>query len=123
VSFDFEKIYGMYPRKEGKQKGIEKCKSQIKYQSDYEELTRAINRYRLYCEKQVTEPRFIKHFDTFMTSWRDYLDPDFGDTVVKVKSEYRGPSGIPPEVNKSHQEGDPEKIKKLMDMFRSKDLG
>jgi biotin operon repressor len=79
--FDFESLYKKYPRKEGKTPGITKCKAQIKTQSDFEALSKAIDRYREYTVKTGVEPKYIKHFDTFMTSWRDWTDPETGSAA------------------------------------------
>jgi len=76
--FDFEGIYLKYPRKLGKQKGIEKCKAKILTPLAYQNLIKAVSNYSKYCEVQQTEEKYIKHFDTFMTSWKDWINPDPG---------------------------------------------
>lgn len=86
TSSEFESLYRIFPRKEGKQKGLASCKAQIKTREDFELLQGAINRYIKYCAKNSVEPRFVKHFSTFMNSWRDWLDPDTG-TFEKPKTE------------------------------------
>lgn len=73
--FDFEILYSKYPRKQGKSSGIKICASQIKTQASYESLSKAIDRYRVFLEKEKTEPKFIKHFSTFMNSWKDWDIP------------------------------------------------
>lgn len=75
---NFEPIYKNFPRKEGKQAGIQKCKAQIKSQEDFELLSKAVDRYAAHCRKEATELKFIKHFSTFMGCWRDWLDPETG---------------------------------------------
>lgn len=77
-NFDFEGIYEGYPRKVGKQKGILSCRSQIKTKEDFDLLARAVSRYREHLKREGTAPKYIKHFSTFMASWRDWLDPDAG---------------------------------------------
>lgn len=84
--FDFDALYKKYPRKEGKQKGLLTCKAQIKTQEDYENLSKAIDRYCAHLKKSASEPRFIKHFSTFMASWRDWLESDTG-TVIDTQKE------------------------------------
>jgi hypothetical protein len=76
--FDFEAVYKKYPRKEGKAQGMKVCKAQIRSQDDYNLLSRAVERYAEHVSKNGTEAKFIKHFSTFMNSWRDWLDPDTG---------------------------------------------
>ena len=78
--FDFESLYEKYPRKVGKAAGLRKAKVQIKTLEAYEELRTAIARYTNYCIAQKTEPRFIKHFSSFMSDWRDWLDPGAGSS-------------------------------------------
>lgn len=80
---DFEKVYDLYPRKEGKSKGLDKCKTEIKTDADYQALGEAVSRYKAHCEAEAIEPRFIKHFATFMGSWRDWLDDDVGKSTIK----------------------------------------
>lgn len=76
--FDFEGLYSRYPRKEGKAKGIAACKAQIRSQEDFAALSLAISRYSEHVKKHATDPRYIKHFSTFMGSWRDWLEPEAG---------------------------------------------
>lgn len=91
--FDFEILYEKYPRKLGKQKGIDKCKAQIKCEQDYLELSTAIDRYLNYLRAQGTEAKYIKHFDTFMTTWRDWLDPGAGAVpICDPKGTYVDPN-------------------------------
>jgi len=77
-SFDFEAAYTLYPRHIGKSKGIAKCIREVKTQKDYDDLISAINNFReAFSDREV---RFIKQFDTFMSSWRDYVNKgDFDD--------------------------------------------
>lgn len=84
--FDFESLYKKYPRKEGKQRGVAICKSQIHSPEDYAALSHAIDRYVAHVRAQGTEARFIKHFSTFMAHWRDWLEHDTG-TVAKAAEE------------------------------------
>lgn len=71
--FDFEILYQKYPLKLGKSKGIERCEREIKTEEDYRNLSVAIDRYRSHIKAQGIEEKFIKHFSTFMSTWRDWL--------------------------------------------------
>jgi hypothetical protein len=75
---DFESLYQKYPRKEGKQKGVQACKAQIHTPEDFNALSAAIDRYREKIRREGTEQKYIKHFSSFMASWRDWLEPDAG---------------------------------------------
>lgn len=83
--FDFDALYQKYPKKLGKKRGLDICSRQIKNRDDYELLKIAIENYKKHCEANETEFRFIKQFDTFMGSWRDWLDSDVGQ-VVGIKN-------------------------------------
>lgn len=82
--FDFEILYKAYPKKVGKSGGLKTCKAQIKNQDDYDNLKHAIERYTAHCSKNITDPKYVKQFDTFMSGWRDWLDKDVGEIAAGV---------------------------------------
>lgn len=72
--FDFEKLYTNYPRKDGKKKGLQIAKKNIKDIDQFKQLEKAITNYRVKIESEKIEPKYVKHFDTFMNCWTDYLE-------------------------------------------------
>jgi hypothetical protein len=84
--FDFIALYQKYPRKVGKTAGIKRCEAQIKTPEDYALLSQAIDSYVEYLKKEGTEPKFVKHFSTFMSEWRDFLDRETGNNSLKKRS-------------------------------------
>lgn len=86
---DFASLYQQYPRKIGKQAGIEKCKKTIKTREDFAALALAVRRYAAHCQREGTEPKFIKHFSSFMNSWRDWCEPDAGTTTPAAPAVVR----------------------------------
>ncbi len=117
-TFDFEKVYMAYPRKEGKKRGLEICKRVIKTGQDYEKLFGAIRRYCIYLKTQGTEPQYVKHFDTFMNSWTDWTDQNAGKVLLHASSPPPAPK--PPEEDFIASQPDPESlalIKKAMGGF------
>lgn len=77
--FDLEAIYAMYPRKEGKKKGMERLKAKIKKKEDYEKLLISVKNYVTLTLGK--DRQYLKHFDSFVSVWEDYLgiaedDPD-----------------------------------------------
>lgn len=88
---DFDQIYREYPRKIGKKKGIEKCKAEIKTETDFQNLLSAVRRYAQHCNDSKAEERYVKHFSTFMASWQDWADPETGGCELpKAKSVWEG---------------------------------
>jgi len=71
-AFDFEALYRRYPRKEGKQKGLDYCEETITTAAQYEALSRSIANYA--AQVQGKDPQYTKHFSSFMRCWRDYID-------------------------------------------------
>ena len=71
--FPLESVYQRYPRKEGKTRGLEKLRREIKTPDDFEALGKAVDNYAALVRRDGTEPRFVKHFSTFAGCWRDYL--------------------------------------------------
>jgi hypothetical protein len=69
-----EEIYELYPRKEGKAKGIEKLLAQITSERDIDSFRSAVKKYNKLC--QGKERNFIKHFSSFAECWQDYVDEE-----------------------------------------------
>ena len=70
--FDFEAVYQNYPLKKGKSRGMKKIQREIKKPEDFERFSRAVENYA--GEVKNTEPRFIKHFSTFVAEWEDWAE-------------------------------------------------
>lgn len=82
-----EYIYALYPRKEGKASGFKKAKSEIKTENDLENLRLAVEKYSAHVSSKGIEPKFIKHFSTFMGCWQDWLDENHGSATASGKSD------------------------------------
>jgi hypothetical protein len=110
-ALDFEKIYSIYPRKEGKRAGMLVCLKQIKTQDDYDRLQKAVEKYCAHLRANATEPRFVKHFGTFMNNWTDWVDPLAGQVrVPPPKNERRYFDERPPEPEFIPSSPDPESL-------------
>jgi len=70
IAQQVEQLYKEYPRKEGKTKGIQKLIKEIKTQDDISLLAKSINNYKMSCG---TDIKYIKHFSSFASVWRDYI--------------------------------------------------
>lgn len=77
--FDLEALYAKYPRKEGRSKGMEKLRKQIKTRKDYDDCERAL---AIYCRSETVLKGFIKTFATWVNSWRDCLESGYGKTTL-----------------------------------------
>lgn len=71
-ALDFERLYALYPRKEGKTKGLAKCRTQVRSRARYDDLERAIRNYA--ASVAGKEAEFVKHFSTFMGCWEEYVE-------------------------------------------------
>jgi hypothetical protein len=76
--FDFDSVYREYPRKKGKTQGRKVFVREIKTSEDFDALQNAVIIACDYYRQNKTDPKFIPYFSTFMSSWRDCLDPDWG---------------------------------------------
>lgn len=85
--FDLEAIYALYPRKgDGKAKGIERLKAQIKNRETYEQALLAVRHYAEKTEAEQTPLQYVKQFSTWCNKhWRDYVD---GPHIVASKRGY-----------------------------------
>jgi hypothetical protein len=80
-SKDFERVYALYPRHEGKSPGMKTCKAQIKTLADLESLNRAVSNYLAHLKRKGTKAEFILLWSTFMNQWRDWVDPNHGSST------------------------------------------
>jgi DNA-binding transcriptional regulator YhcF (GntR family) len=78
----FEELYELYPRKEGKTDGFAVYQRVIKTDEDRARLRAAIENYAR--AKAGTEAQYLRHFDRFMRSWMDWLDPKTGQTNPSI---------------------------------------
>lgn len=76
-----EKVYGIYPRKEGKKRGLEICRAKIKSDEELESLVAAVRRYTAHHKASGKSAEFLMHFSTFMGCWTDWTDPNAGKVV------------------------------------------
>lgn len=75
---DFENVYEKYPRKQGKSRGLAKMKAQVKTLEDLHHFGIALENYNKHLKKNRIDQQFIKHFDTWVGEWRDWIDPQTG---------------------------------------------
>lgn len=93
ADLDFEMLYRAYPRKIGKAKAFGVLKKTIKTKDDYDALALAITNYCALVKKENVEPRFIKHFSSFVGSlnnqvWRDYISIENSESKKQTKSYF-----------------------------------
>lgn len=80
--FDFDLIYENYPRKVDKFGGLKKCKTQITSQKKYDDLGRAIEKYKNFCAENGYTGKYVKNFNSFMTNWPQWLENDMGECNI-----------------------------------------
>lgn len=81
---EIEHIYAeIYPLKKGKTKGVEKLAKEIKSDEDLENLKLAIANY----SKTINDPKYIKHFSTFASEWKDWIDVNAGKATIQVSKQ------------------------------------
>lgn len=79
--YDYEFLYSLFPRKEGKKIGVARCKTIITSDEKYKQVETSIKNYTKYCIDEKTEKQFIKIFSSFMSSWEDWLDSETGTCI------------------------------------------
>lgn len=86
TDFDFDKIYALYPRKEGKKKGVEKLIKIILTQTNYDDLSKSVANYAKL--NRQTEKTYIKQFSSFVNCYEDYINIEvektFGEKIEEV---------------------------------------
>lgn len=76
--FDFESVYKTYPLKKGKDRGFKQLAKMIRTPLDFDDFVKAVNNYTSEVIRDQVEPKFIKHFSSFVGTekgqpWRDYV--------------------------------------------------
>lgn len=85
--FDFENLYQSYPLKKGKAEGIARLKKTVTSQADFDSFKKAVSNYTRNIQTNGTEPKYIKHFSSFVGTdkiqpWKDWLDADAGTAIA-----------------------------------------
>ncbi len=78
TEIDLEELYQRYPHKVGKSEGLKKLQKQIASPEDLEKLHRAMDRFISMHKKKGTDEKYLPHFSTWVSTWRDWLDADAG---------------------------------------------
>ena len=87
MDLDFEAIYKIYPRKEGKARGMKALNARIKDKETYDRVMLAAMNYAELCRMRGTEKQFIKMFCTFVNNWTDYEDiSEIAEPVARDKT-------------------------------------
>lgn len=82
---DFKLFWVHYPRKVGKGECEKSYQKEVRAGAKPHDMLRALKRYRQHLETEKVEPKYIKHGSTFLNHWRDWLEPDVGETSVDEK--------------------------------------
>ncbi len=73
-------LYACYPLKKGKTPGLKKLRADLKAGATIEDMFLALERFIKHHRDLKTEKEFIPQFKTWATSWRDCLDPNYGQS-------------------------------------------
>lgn len=80
--FDLESVYRRFPRREGKSRGLKKLKSEIRTLADFEQLVVSVENYA--ASRRGEDPKFTKHFSTWVAEWRDWIEMPSVTTPVRI---------------------------------------
>lgn len=84
-----EKIWSLYPRKEGKGTAVKKIKLLLNKYSE-NELIQCIERYKKKIEMNQIDKQFIKQGSTFFnTGFIDFLDENYEEEVINKPTELK----------------------------------
>lgn len=107
--FDFEAIYQAYPRKLGKKRGIQRCKSKVTSQAKFDQLKQAVANYARHVAGKDLE--YVKHFDSFMSNWEDWIAVDVSQVNGTQRPQLRDVREILREAEERKEREDAEHAK------------
>jgi hypothetical protein len=92
---ELEHAYRDFPRKQGKSAGMKIAEREIRTPDDLALLRQAITRFRDFHIREKTDPKFIPYFKTFMSHWREWLDPETGTGMSKDELAFQAYKNAP----------------------------
>ena len=69
----FEKLWTVYPRKDGKKQALRHYLATVKTDIDRERVNLALGSYLSHIEENAVGPKFIKNGSTFFNNWQDWV--------------------------------------------------
>jgi hypothetical protein len=76
VESEFEVIWNIYPRKEGKKEALRHFKASVKTKDDLSNIRSALENYKTSLKNKNTEPQFIQQGQRWFNNWKDWVSPD-----------------------------------------------
>jgi hypothetical protein len=94
---DFEALYRLYPRKIKKTDAIDRMRRLIKSPKAYQDLSRAIEKFRRHHTEKRTQEQYLPYMTSFLgvkerECWRDWLDPETGTADVPGEPQPNNPA-------------------------------
>jgi hypothetical protein len=100
---DLDAVYAIYPRKEGRKKGIERLKEIVKTPETYARVMKALHGYLRKLKAENTGPEYVKHFDSWVSVWEDYENYVPTQTATATAPPSSAPNRPPIYVPKSQR--------------------
>ena len=69
---DFDSVWNLYPKKDGKKESIVHFNATVKTEDDFNDILKALDNYKQ--EIAGTERKYIKNGSTWFNNWRDWVD-------------------------------------------------
>jgi hypothetical protein len=89
---NFEAVYALYPRKEGKKAALRHFQASVRTEQDLKNLYLAVNNYSAYLTANNTELKYTKTASTFFNNWQDWANDQWLKKVV-TPAKSTGASG------------------------------
>ena len=93
-STDFQRFWGIYPRKDGKGEAYKKYKARLNDGWSPDELCEAAENYKKKLVRDRTESKYIKHAKTFLsenTPFEDFLNKQENNRVEESQEDEGNP--------------------------------
>jgi hypothetical protein len=87
-TYDFETVWLLYPKKDGKKEALKHFNASVKTEDNYQDIIKAIDNYINHIKKNKIEPRYIKNGSTFFNNWQDWINPNGTDKkTIELKRD------------------------------------
>jgi hypothetical protein len=87
--FDLAGLFELFPRRQKRGEALTRLAGLVSDYETFEAIRQAILNYRAHVEREQTPFRYQLSFPTFLSEWRDWLDPDNGTSTAESGGDFK----------------------------------
>jgi len=85
TAFDFNTLWAMYPRREGRKEAERHFRNSVKTEKDYQDCQQAVGTYKAHIASANIKRQYIKMGSTFFNNWREWITNPIAPEVFSMQ--------------------------------------